>query len=97
MYTEDDIITYSNFNEVENKIRTIRNRLSLDGYDIPLYVRHIWSKKDFLLYTYLNNIEQGIKMLRDTYYEPVGWKKEKTWSANMPFSYLDINRWIDKK
>lgn len=95
MYTEDEIITHFDFNAVENQIRRLRNQISLDGYDIPLYVRHSWVRKDFLLYTYLNNIEDGIESLRNAYYEPKGWAKKKIWTANMPFSYLDINRWLN--
>ena len=95
MFNEDSIMTYEDFNSIESKISELNSRLTTLGYTVDTYTPKTWVKKDFLIYTYLNNIEQGIKMLRDTYYEPVGWKKEKTWSASMPFSYLDINRWID--
>ena len=62
---------------------------------IPIYKKKVWQKKDFLLYTYLNNIEKGIENLGKYYYRPEGWQKAKTWSKGMGFSYNDVNRWIN--
>lgn len=62
---------------------------------IPVYKKKTWIKKDFLLYSYLNNIEEGIENLGKYYFRPYGWQKAKEWSKGMGFSYKDVNRWIN--
>ena len=94
MYTEDSIMTYEDFNTIEQQINNIRTILVQNGYTVATYTPKTWVKKDFLLYTYLNNIENGIKALCDGFYKPYGWRETKTWSARQSFSYMDVNRWI---
>lgn len=93
MYTEDSIMTYNDFNTIESKINELNSRLTTLGYTVDTYTPKIWVKKDFLIYTYLNNIETGIQALAEGYYKPYGWKEKKTWSVGMSFSYKDVNRW----
>lgn len=94
MYTQDDIMTYEDFNSVESKISELNSRLTTLGYTVDAYTPKIWVKKDFLIYTYLNNIENGIENLGKGYFRPYGWRKKKTWDKGMSFSYMDVNRWI---
>ena len=94
MFTEDDIMQYSDFNDIENKIVSLRTTLVSLGYSIDSYTAKTWDKRNLLLYTYLNNIEEGIKALGKGYFRPYGWQKPKTWTGGMSFSYRDVNRWI---
>lgn len=94
MYTEDSIMTYSDFNTIEQKIVSLRTTLVNLGYSIDSYTAKTWVKKDFPLYTYFNNIENGIKALGKGYFRPKGWQNSKTWTKGMGISYRDINRWI---
>lgn len=94
MYTEDSIMTYKDFNSVESKISELNGRLTTLGYTVDAYTPKTWVKKDFLIYTYLNNIETGIQALAEGYYKPYGWKEKKTWDKGMSFSYIDVNRWL---
>lgn len=94
MFTEDDIMTYEDFNEIEQRITALRGRIISYGYSVDSYTEKTWAKTDFLLYTYLNNIEEGIKALGKGYFRPYGWQRTKTWSKGMGFSYKDVNRWI---
>lgn len=93
MYTQDDIMTYEDFNSVESKISELNSRLTALGYTVDVYTPKTWVKKDFLIYTYLNNIENGIQALAEGYYKPYGWREKKTWDKGMSFSYMDVNRW----
>lgn len=93
MYTQDDIMTYEDFNSVESKISELNSRLTTLGYTVDAYTLKTWVKKDFLIYTYLNNIENGIQALAEGYYKPYGWREKKTWDKGMSFSYIDVNRW----
>lgn len=95
MYTEDSIMTYKDFNSVESKISELNSTLTTLGYTVDAYTPKTWVKKDFLIYTYLNNIENGIQALAEGYYKPYGWREKKTWDKGMSFSYMDVNRWID--
>lgn len=95
MYNEDSIMTYSDFNTIEQKIVSLRTRIVNLGYSVNLYTSKTWVKKDFLLYTYLNNIENGIENLGKGYFKPYGWQNTKTWNKGMSFSYKDVNRWIN--
>lgn len=94
MFTEDNIMTAQDFNEIEQRILTLRGRIINLGYSVDSYTAKTWLTNDFLLYTYLNNIEEGIKALGKGYFRPYGWKKTKTWAGGMSFSYRDVNRWI---
>lgn len=94
MYNEDSIMTYEDFNTIETKISTLRTSLVNLGYTIDSYTPKTWVKKDFLIYTYLNNIEDGIKALGKGYFRPYGWQATKTWTARQSFSYKDVNRWM---
>lgn len=94
MFTQDDIMTYEDFNTVEQRILNIRTILEYNGYTIDMYVPKTWFKKDFLIYTYLNNIEEGIQALANGYYKPYGWREGKEWNKGMSFSYNDVNRWL---
>lgn len=94
MFTEDSIMTYEDFNDIEQKIVELRTRIINYGYSVDTYTPKTWVKKDFLLYTYLNNIEEGIKALGKGYFRPYGWQRTKEWSKGMGFSYKDVNRWI---
>ena len=94
MFTEDDIMTYEDFNMIESKISELNNELTTLGYTIDTYTPKTWVKKDFLLYTYLNNIENGIDALAEGYYKPYGWREIKQWDKGMSFSYIDVNRWL---
>lgn len=94
MFTEDDIMTYEDFNTIEQKISTLRATIISYGYSIDSYTPKTWVKNDFLIYTYLNNIEDGIKALGKGYFRPYGWQNTKTWDKGMNFSYRDVNRWI---
>ena len=94
MYTEDSIMTYDDFNAIEQRIVSLRTKIINLGYSVASYTPKNWVKKDFLLITYLNNIEEGIKALGKGYFRPYGWQKEKTWTGGMGFSYRDVNRWI---
>lgn len=93
MYTEDSIMTYEDFNSVESKINELNSRLTTLGYIVDAYAPKTWVKKDFLIYTYLNNIENGIQALAEGYYKPYGWQEKKVWTKGMSFSYRDVNRW----
>lgn len=93
MYTEDSIMTYENFNAIEQKILSLRTRMVNLGYSVDTYTAKTWVKKDFLIYTYLENIESGIKNLGKGYFRPFGWQNTKTWNKGMSFSYKDVNRW----
>lgn len=95
MFNEDSIMTYENFNSVESKISELNSTLTTLGYTVDTYTPKTWVKKDFLIYTYLNNIENGIQALAEGYYKPYGWREKKTWDKGMSFSYMDVNRWID--
>lgn len=95
MYNEDSIMNYADFNYIENKIVSLRNRIINLGYSVEIYNSKIWVKKDFLLYTYLNNIENGIENLSKGYYKPYGWQNKKIWTKGMSFSYKDVNRWLN--
>lgn len=95
MYTQDDIMTYEDFNSVESKISELNSRLTALGYTVEAYTPKTWVKKDFLIYTYLNNIENGIENLGKGYFKPYGWRKKKTWNKGMSFSYIDVNRWLN--
>lgn len=95
MFNEDSIITYSDFNYIENKISTLRTRIVNLGYNVNTYTSKTWIKKDFLLYTYLNNIENGIENLGKGYFKPYGWQNTKIWNKGMSFSYKDVNRWLN--
>lgn len=93
MFNEDSIMTYEDFNEIEQKILSLRTRIVNLGYSIDTYTAKTWVKKDFLIYTYLENIENGIKNLGKGYFRPFGWQNKKTWTKGMSFSYKDVNRW----
>lgn len=95
MFNEDSIMTYSDFNYIENKISTLRTRIVNLGYNVNTYTDKTWVKKDFLLYTYLNNIENGIENLGKGYFKPYGWQNTKIWNKGMSFSYKDVNRWLN--
>lgn len=94
MFTEDSIMTYEDFNTIEQRINTLRSRIISYGYSVNEYTPKTWAKKDFLLYTYLNNVEEGIKALGKGYFRPYGWQNTKIWDKGMSFSYRDVNRWI---
>lgn len=94
MYTEDSIMTYENFNNIESKIVELNNILTTLGYTVDTYTPKNWVKKDFLIYAYLNNIEEGIQALANGYYKPYGWREIKEWTKGMSFSYNDVNRWL---
>lgn len=95
MFTEDSIMTYEDFNNIESKIVELNNRLTTLGYIADTYTPKTWSKTDFLLYTYLSNIEEGIKALGKGYFKPYGWQNIKQWNKGMSFSYKDVNRWLN--
>lgn len=94
MYNEDSIMTYEDFNNIEQRIVSLRSRIVNLGYNADTYTPKMWTNKDFLLYTYLNNIENGIKALGKGYFRPYGWQKPKIWTGGISFSYRDVNRWI---
>ena len=94
MFNEDSIMTYEDFNSIESKINELNSRITTLGYTVDVYTPKIWVKKDFLIYTYLNNIENGIENLGKGYFRPYGWQGKKTWTKGMSFSYKDVNRWI---
>ena len=94
MFSEDDIMTADDFNNIEQKIVEIRNRIVNLGYTIETYTPKTWTKNDFLIYHYLNNIEEGIYNLGKGYFRPFGWQTKKVWYRTMGFSYRDVNRWI---
>lgn len=93
MFNEDSIMTYEDFNAIEQKILSLRTRIVNLGYSVDTYTAKTWVKKDFLIYTYLENIENGIKYLGKGYFRPFGWQNKKTWTKGMSFSYKDVNRW----
>lgn len=93
MYTEDSIMTYEDFNAIESKINELNSRITTLGYTVDTYTPKTWVKKDFLIYTYLNNIENGIENLGKGYFRPFGWQNKKIWTKGMSFSYKDVNRW----
>lgn len=95
MFTEDSIMTYEDFNYIEEKIVTLRTTLISVGYSIEIYTAKNWTQNDFLIYTYLNNIEDGINNLAVGYFKPYGWQNKKIWTKGMAFSYRDVNRWIE--
>lgn len=94
MFNEDSIMTYNDFNTIEQKIVTLRTQIVNLGFTVESYTAKNWLSKDFLLYTYLNNIEIGIENLGKGYFRPYGWQNKKTWTKGMSFSYRDVNRWI---
>lgn len=94
MFNEDSIMTYEDFNYIEQKIVTLRTTLVNIGYSIEIYTAKNWNDNDFLIYTYLNNIEDGINNLAEGYFKPYGWQNKKIWTKGMSFSYIDVNRWI---
>ena len=94
MFNEDSIMTYEDFNYIEEKIVTLRTTLINIGYSIEIYTDKNWTENDFLIYTYLNNIEDGINNLAEGYFKPYGWQNKKIWTKGMSFSYRDVNRWI---
>lgn len=94
MFNEDSIMTYNDFNTIEQKIVTLRTQIVNLGFTVESYTAKNWLSKDFLLYTYLENIENGIKNLGKGYFRPFGWQNKKTWTKGMSFSYRDVNRWI---
>ena len=95
-FTEEDIANSSDFDLIEMKIYDVRNAIYDLGFtDIPTYTMKSWNNDDYLLYTYLNNIEEGIKNIGKYYFRPYGWQKTKTWAKGMGFSYRDFNRWIN--
>lgn len=95
-YTEDDIATSTDFQLIEMKLYDIRNAIYDLGYsEIPTYTVKSWSNSDYLLYTYLNNIEEGLKNCGEYYYRPYGWQNTKTWLPKESFSYRDLNRWVN--
>ena len=94
MFNEDSIMTYNDFNTIEQKIVTLRTQIVNLGFTVESYTAKNWLSKDFLLYTYLNNIEIGIENLGKGYFKPYGWQNKKTWTKGMSFSYRDVNRWI---
>ena len=94
MFTEDSIMTYEDFNNIESKRVELRTRIINYGYNVDIYTPKTWTKKDFLLYTYLNNIEEGIKALGKGYFRPYGWQNTKIWDKGMSFRYNDVNRWM---
>lgn len=95
------IITQINENDDNHIFETITadfDEGNWEEYDsplIPTYEVKTWEVKDYLLYTYLNNIETGIKNIGKYYYRPYGWQDTKTWTGGMSFSYRDLNRWIN--
>lgn len=93
-FYEEDILETIQINQIENKIAEVTTRLS-NTTSIPSYTAKIWTKTDYLLITYLNNIETGIKNIGKYYYKPYGWSKTKTWQAKQSFSYKDVNRWVN--
>lgn len=93
-FYEEDILETTQINQIENKIAEVTSRLS-NTTSIPSYTPKTWAKSDFLLITYLNNIETGIKNIGKYYYRPYGWQKTKTWQGKESFSYKDLNRWIN--
>lgn len=95
MFNEDSIMTYEDFNYIEQKIVTLRTTLISIGYSIEIYTVKNWTENDFLIYTYLNNIEDGINNLAEGYFKPYGWQNKKIWTKGMSFSYKDVNRWIE--
>lgn len=95
-FRENSVATYEDFNEIEVTIGLLRNRIYNLGYtDIPEYLSNIRDWNSYLFYDELNVIEEGIKNLGKYYYRPKGFTRLKKWKPNMPFSYKDINRWID--
>ena len=95
MFTEDSIMTYEDFNNIEQRIATLRNRIIALGYSVGEYTPRTWVKKDFLLYSYVNNIENGIAKLGKGYFRPYGWQKGHPWVGGLSFSYRDVNRWVN--
>lgn len=95
-FTEDDILDASILNTIESKIYEVRNKIYSIGFTgIPSYSNKTWAYTDYLIYSYLNNIEDGIKNIGKYYYRPYGWQDTKTWKAKESFSYKDVNRWIN--
>ena len=94
MFTQDDIMTYEDFNTIEQRIATTTTNLINLGYSLTSYTPKTWVKKDFLLNTYLNNIESGIRKIGQAYFKPYGWQKTRQWLGGFSFSYKDVNRWI---
>ena len=95
MFNEDSIMNHEDFNNIEQKIVTLNTTLTNIGYSIESYTSKDWNINDFLIYTYLNNIEDGINNLGKGYFKPYGWQNKKTWTKGMSFSYRDVNRWIN--
>ena len=93
MFNEDSIMTYEDFNEIEQKIVTLRLRIIELGYSVDTYTSKTWAKNDFLIFKYLNNIENGLEKLGKGYFRPYGWQDKKKWTKAMSFSYKDVNRW----
>lgn len=94
-FYETDILTYDTLNTIENKIYEVVNEVSNYNANIPSYTKKTWVSTDYLLYTYIDNIETGIKNIGKYYFRPYGWQKTKTWSAKQSFSYKDLNRWVN--
>jgi hypothetical protein len=95
-FRENSYATYEDFNTIEIAIGILRDRIYNLGYtEIPQYLANIRDWNSYLFYNELNDIETGIKNLGKYYYRPKGFKKAKIWKPNMPFSYEDINRWIN--
>jgi len=98
MYTEDDIITPEQLDEIDTKIYNLRQRVYLINNNIPAYEKVGWGSIEYNVlpfhYSYLNNMETGIYNLGKYYFRPYGWQDTKTWAGGMSFSYRDVNRWI---
>lgn len=93
-FDEDDILTASQLNQIENKIEEVTIYLQ-NTTSIPNYTKKTWLISNYLLYTYLNNIETGIKNIGKYYYKPYKWQNTKIWEARESFNYNDVNRWVN--
>lgn len=94
-FYDTDILTVNELNAIENKIYEVTNKVYEYNANIPSYTKKTWVSTDFLVYTYLNNIEIGLKNIGKYYYRPYGWQNTKLWEAKQSFSYKDVNRWIN--
>lgn len=98
MYNENDILTYEDLNNIENRIKSCTaDIIELTNFSIPVYEINIWEKKSFLLANWIKHIEDGIYNLGKYYFRPFGWIVTKNWdvSENQSFSYKDVNRWLN--